>query len=125
MEDIRAFEPARNSSWLAHVKKTHSALGLQLHKSAPACKKVPALLLCFITGLLIKMSRKYSPAWKPLRKGSRELTWKEEEVGGERECRAAIPERPWGMGWRSPWSASWLAETTALGMGSVETRNGF
>lgn len=44
------------------------------------------------------MSRKYSPAWKPLRKGSRELTWKEEEVGGERECRAAIPEKPRG-GW--------------------------
>ena len=125
MEDIRAFEPARNSSCLAHVKKTHSALGLQLHKSAPACKKVPALLLGFITGLLIKMSRKYSPAWKPLRKGSGELMWKEEEVGGERGCRAAISERTWGMGWRSPWSASWLVETTALGVGWSETSNGF
>lgn len=43
---------------------------------------------------------------------------KEEEVGGEREYKAAVPERPWVMDRRSPSSASWVAESTGLGVGS-------
>lgn len=45
-------------------------------------------------------------------------TEKEEEVGGDWECKVAILERPWVMDQRSPWSTSWVAESTGLGMGS-------
>lgn len=48
----------------------------------------------------------------------REHTEKEEEVGGERECKAPVSEKPWVTDRRSPWSSSWVAESTGLGMGS-------
>lgn len=40
--------------------------------------------------------------------------------GGGREegCQAAAPEEPGVMGQRSPWSDSWVAEGTGLGVGS-------
>lgn len=86
---------------------------------------MPALLLPFITGLLIKMSRKYSPSWKPLRTGNWEHTWEEEEVGGKRECRAAVPEKPWAIGRKSPVVNFLVAKSTGLGISLSETSYGF
>lgn len=71
------------------------------------------------------MSRKYSPAWKPLRKGSRELTWKEEEVGGERECRAAIPEKPRGDGLEKPLVSFLVGRDPCSGHGFVGNQQRF
>lgn len=44
--------------------------------------------------------------------------WEEEEVGGRKGARLLL-QRNWGvMGQRSPWSDSWVAEGTGLGVGS-------
>lgn len=70
-----SFGSSSEQLMLHTCEKPHITLGLKSYKSAPACKKGPAWVLCFIMEWLVKTSRKYSPAWKSLRKDRRQRRW--------------------------------------------------